>query len=961
MKRPFFCVCANMAVALLCAPAVHADNQGFSATVVGREVSYRIDTCGDAGDKLHLYHDLQSAPTTSTPSDHQLGIGLGCDVFTVPWDDAPSPALYQSWMRQESGKIRGPLEVCVGPDVRITDFELEKQGAQLTYVVRLCNIGSEDATKFRVGFWPNAATEPALADMGVIFHGIELLAAGSCYDVDNNGQEDPLRVAAGAQPNGDFLAWARADSGNFVGECREGNNTPASIPYLMRNPDIYVDEFTAQVQGDVVTYMVRVCNKGAADVSRFFVDIYYDRPAKAPSFGEPGDEAKAVNDLAQQQCTTLRFLRSKTPKDSYLSYTIVDADDFIKEPDESNNYYAPLTVNVGLDGSTPGPGVSCVDVDGDGHGVGPGCQGVPDCDDNDPARHPQAKEVCGDGVDDDCDLTPDDGCPGVDCVDGDGDGFGVGADCVLEDSNDKDATVYPWAPPETQGEGEGCVDTDADGWGVGPGCKGVPDCDDQDPQRHPGIRVERCGDGVDNDCDFTVDDGCEGVSCHDADGDGWGVGPDCVMEDPDDTNPEIYPFARCADGDGDGYGVGPDCSGVPDCDDNNAAINPDAKEICDNGRDDDCDLTVDDGCPGVDCKDSDGDSFGVGSACVLADCDDENPAVYPWAKERCGDNLDDNCNGIADDGCHGRECEDRDADGFGVGKGCPGPQDCNDLSFFTKPGASEVCGDGLDNDCDNVADDGCTETAVDADGDGASVGASDGQPDCNDRDATISPGATEVCGDQIDNDCDNTIDDGCPGVDCVDDDGDGWGVGSACTIVDCNDAAVDVHPYAQEVCGDGLDNDCDGTVDDGCPGVDCVDNDGDGWGVGAGCAKEDCDDEDGGTHPWVFEICADNKDNNCNGSADEGCLVCEDRDGDGHGIGPKCTSWDCNDNNAKTYPGADEICDLLDNDCDEEVPAEETECVFAPPGCACHTGDRGWGPWGVALLLLVFVFWRRRR
>ncbi|MCA9670289.1 MAG: putative metal-binding motif-containing protein, partial [Myxococcales bacterium] len=412
----------------------------------------------------------------------------------------------------------------------------------------------------------------------------------------------------------------------------------------------------------------------------------------------------------------------------------------------------------------------------------------------------------------------------------------------------------------------------------------------------------------------------------------------------------------------------PDCIGIPDCDDNNPDINPGAKEICGDGIDQDCDLTPDDGCPGVDCVDKDGDGFGVGSACVLSDCDDNNKDVYPWAPEKCGDNKDDNCNGIADDGCKGRQCVDEDADGYGVGPGCPGPQDCAPRNFAINPGAKEVCGDGLDNDCDNVADDGCNQP-VDNDGDGAFVGGgvASGQPDCNDSDPNIAPGKPEICGDGIDNNCNGTIDDGCPGVDCKDNDGDGWGVGKDCAIQDCDDNDPKVHPYAKEECGDGKDNDCDGTVDDGCPGVDCVDKDGDGWGVGKGCAVSDCDDNDGGISPWAKEICGDGKDNDCDRSIDEGCTVCEDKDGDGHGIGPKCPSWDCDDNDKNTFAGADEICDGKDNNCDGVVPANESTCTPGggadEQGCSCDVGEGNHTlPLALVLLLgLLFGLRARRR
>jgi len=97
--------------------------------------------------------------------------------------------------------------------------------------------------------------------------------------------------------------------------------------------------------------------------------------------------------------------------------------------------------------------------------------------------------------------------------------------------------------------------------------------------------------------------------------------------------------------------------------------------------------------------------------------------------------------------------------------------------------------------------------------------------DCNDNDNTINPGAVEVCDDGVDNNCDGQIDEGCGGGPiCTDSDGDGYAIeGGDCGLVDCNDDDPNVNPGAAEYCGvdgngDGLDNNCDGQTDEGCGG-----------------------------------------------------------------------------------------------------------------------------------------------
>jgi hypothetical protein len=258
-------------------------------------------------------------------------------------------------------------------------------------------------------------------------------------------------------------------------------------------------------------------------------------------------------------------------------------------------------------------------------------------------------------------------------------------------------------------------------------------------------------------------------------------------------------------------------------------------------------------------------------------------------------------------------CQDGDGDGY-QDLACGG-DDCDDLVYAVNPGAIEVC-NGYDDNCDGVLDD------VDADGDGYYALACNGD-DCNDGDAYVNPGAIEIPY--------NGFDENCDGVDEADLDGDGydaWFAGGD----DCDDNDGAVNPVGTESCN-GIDDDCDGTVDEG---TECYDDDGDGITEQGG----DCNDGSVGIHPGAFEIC-DGIDQDCDGTVDED-TECYDDDGDGLTE----LDGDCNDANGAVYPGAVEICDGVDNDCNLATPPDEgTDCFdddgdgYAEAGGDCDDAD----------------------
>jgi hypothetical protein len=175
-------------------------------------------------------------------------------------------------------------------------------------------------------------------------------------------------------------------------------------------------------------------------------------------------------------------------------------------------------------------------------------------------------------------------------------------------------------------------------------------------------------------------------------------------------------------------------------------------------------------------------------------------------------------------------CVDSDLDLFSAAGRTCGPADCNDQNGAVSPGASEMCTDGIDNNCDGLVD----FQSSDADGDGFPVQfepACAVAVDCNDNDPAVSPLAVENCIDGIDNNCNLLVDradpactSGSPGggggpPTTVDADRDGWPAQPiiAGAAFDCDDSDPDINPGEVEICTDGTDNNCDGVVDTADP------------------------------------------------------------------------------------------------------------------------------------------------
>jgi hypothetical protein len=467
-----------------------------------------------------------------------------------------------------------------------------------------------------------------------------------------------------------------------------------------------------------------------------------------------------------------------------------------------------------------------------------------------------------------------------------------------------------------------------------------------------------------------------------------------VSGDCDDPNAAVSDqLVWFPDFDADGFGSDDPTDGVVsctapvgyvanslDCDNDLLKVNPGQPELCGDGLDNDCAGGPDDAAA-VNAAtwffDEDEDGFGdsaiTAKACsapdgfvaTAGDCDDGDGLVSPADSELCGDEVDNDCDGLTDgaDPSALTTTWYRDEDGDGHGnaiwavKACEAPavvgwtqvgDDCDDAD--SSVGTERLYFEDADN--DGFGNPG---VFVDAICGAAPAGAVANSLDCDDSLATGAlrvPGAEEIC-DGVDNDCDDKIDDQEGGIVDVgqvilrDTDMDGFGAGFqriGCTPKageslrggDCADNTPAAFPGAAlEICGDGLDNDCDGIAEAFDTNVDrywSFDLDNDGFGTPGdkvfGC-DEPAPPNDQKMNLQLVDCADDNP-------AVNQLTLWPDFDGDGFGAttGNKpgivgvCTippgwtvnNFDCNDNPAtqglSAYPGAAEVCDGIDNDCD---------------------------------------------
>ena len=581
-------------------------------------------------------------------------------------------------------------------------------------------------------------------------------------------------------------------------------------------------------------------------------------------------------------------------------------------------------------------------------------------------------ELCGDGIDNDCDSQIDEGFDvGAVCTAGQGACLASGTRVCAAN---RLSTVCGAVPGQPMAESCNSLDDDCNGvidngFNLGGACT----------RTFEGCSVAgalACAANGGTTCNLNP------ATAPDADGDGVPDSCDCAPNNAARFSLQMGLASSC-DFDGDGFCSGAIgalnvalCPAPVDCDDQLAAVNPGAAERC-NSVDDDCDNSVDETFTTL----GDACSAGVGACqntgalvCNAAGDGVTCSAVAgdPGAMELC-DGSDNNCNGQVDETFvdKGMACE-LDFNGCKVAGALACSMDGSaTVCASTAPDADA---DGVPDSCDCAPEDSALFTmepgvagSCDADGDGACrVGIVNPNAalcliveDCDDADALVFPGAMELC-DAKDNDCDMATDEEFPtlGEVCMAD---------ACALpgmivcamdgmsVMCSTAEAD--PSKVEVCNN-LDDDCDGMIDEGFDvGAACEVGVGECAAAGAlACAMDGTAVCMGQPELPGPEVC-DGRDNDCDGVIDDLAdgMMCPDDDGDG------VPDWDDNCPGIRNPDQLDTDGDGVGDACEMEPAPDELEYDAQGFGVTqCATGAPA-APAGALLWLLAAGALRRRR
>ncbi len=574
-----------------------------------------------------------------------------------------------------------------------------------------------------------------------------------------------------------------------------------------------------------------------------------------------------------------------------------------------------------------------------------GCEGNNDCG---PSQNNDGSCGCSACYTSDCIMDADAWCQTpstraqLGWVDDDNDNSFAPVDC-----NENNANIKPGAAEvKCDGIDQDCsgsdntgTDLDNDGYKTEGGLCGAVDCNDNDNSVYPGA-AEIC-DGKNNDCNAAT-----------ADGSG-------------ETAPLNSKQAGVCSG------SRKSCTSGSWVDNYANVVNYQAEETSCDSKDNDCDSQTDEFLKTTYYRDLDSDNYGVstvfqyvctqpaGYVTVSGDCNDNNYWIHPGVADVC-DNIDNDCNAATADGSG--ETAPLNSKQAGVCSGsrkyCPGGEWIDNYNSISGYEMFETTCDNKDNDCDGFVNDNLIHTGP---LNPKQIGICSGsKKSCDaahtswfeDYSGIAYYEPTEITCDTKDNDCDNAVDENLKTTYYQDLDADNYGnnavtqqacakpSGYAAISGDCNDNDNTIKPGAAEIC-DGKDNDCTSLTADGSGELAPLNSKQAGVCSGSKkiCSGSWVDNYNVISNYESTEASCDNLDNDCDNSIDENLKTTyyQDSDSDNYGNnaaaqqacakpeGYVTANNDCNDNNNAVNPGAAELCNKQDDNCDGILPDNEKD------------------------------------
>ena len=318
---------------------------------------------GSAGNfRVHFYRNRSTPPQPGQSGDRvaQLG-GLAagaCQTVAVTSGGVGS-GTYSTWAQvdpemavvelRETNNLSGPRTVKVSgttvlkPDLVVANMspQVNSSAGVVTYTISVCNNGQAVSSSTVIDIYVNRTSAPTTAYPGDVSLKFGSLAAGTCV---------ATKASAKLTSSGTYRSWARVDRQNYVAESNENNNLFGPVIFTSggnKLPDLVVTALAASASPTGLTYFkVSVCNYGQAAVTNYsYLWLYAHRSTAPGPYDKPSAELNLGYNFAAGTCKSMAWQTSLKPG-TYKAWAMVDGKNGIKESNESNNTYGPVSYTV---------------------------------------------------------------------------------------------------------------------------------------------------------------------------------------------------------------------------------------------------------------------------------------------------------------------------------------------------------------------------------------------------------------------------------------------------------------------------------------------------------------------------------------------------------------------------------------------------------------------------------------